>query len=966
MRRWLTIALLAVAVHASDTYVIVAGVEKYDDTSVSSLAYSVQDVKAFADEMRAAGVSEDDLIVLTSDQTAYDKRPTRANLLAALQRVAERAAADDTLIFYFSGHGMQKGDTPYLLTVDSQRRLLEDTALPMRLINTAMQGARLANVLFIIDACRNDPDAGKATSDARLDETFAKDIRLRALTSIGHEPNTAVLMACDVGQRAWEMPSEDHGAFTYYLLKGMASEARDPDGAVRLAGLTSYLRAELPKWCERAQRPAQTPRLDNPKGVNLTLIGPAPKAPDAAVIHVWSKPAGAKVYAKVIGEDEAKVVGRTPISFAGSSAAEVKVSVVAPEHQLATRVFRLAPGQQACWSVALRPAGNEASERGTVIVNSQPDDAAIEVGGRPFGRTPATLFLPSGVTSLTVRADDHEAISRRLTVVDGESQNLGALTLKPLNGRLSVVSDPAGATVLINGEAAAAKTPVLLSLPPGTVTMTLRLEGYVDVLKSVAIAPNQETAFGPVGLSRAEGHVRITSNPWGAKVYVNGQDTGQVTPCTLPLPDGESTVTLRLADFEEYVEKITVRANHEERPAPAELKPIPGTVKVTSSPAGAEVRLDGKPTGEKTPCSLAVPPGEHQLDLSATYFRTERRSLTAVANRPVTLAPVTLTRLQGSVQFSTQPSGAEVYVDGQRTSRETPCTIVLPAGEHKVEARLAGYASASKAIDVLGESAAVQTSVALTPTAAVVSVTSTPAGAAVWVDGVDQHQTTPCRLLLTPGQHAVALRHPDCRELTRTATFALGSTNLPLTLVASPPAIVHLESAPSGASVWVDGQELIGKKTPCTMEVKRGQRCSIRVALEGRLSSTQTVNVEAGKETKVVALLPPPLAGGKAVTEWFKGPASFRYQVEYTVTDVLAGSAKCHVHIREKTGLWVDAYDLEGVMRAARRGDDAIWRALLKYVRSNGGTYLNHSAVEFDGWIQLAGCSESRARLSTR
>ncbi|MBI2300314.1 MAG: tetratricopeptide repeat protein [Armatimonadetes bacterium] len=254
------------------TYIVAVGVEQYDDANIAPLKFAVADAKAVAESFRAAEVPADNVAVLTSDQPEYRLKPTKSNVLAALGRYRGKAVPGDTLVVFFSGHGMQKGAEAYLLTVDSNRELLEDSALAVNSLNKILDGFQGSSILFLIDACRNDPDAGKASVDAALAEEFAKGVRPRLVRPAAAKPaNLGAILSCDVGQRAWEMPEERHGAFTYFLLRGLAGAARDPDGNVRMNGLSTYLQREVPAWALRQHR-VQQPRPNLAQGDDFVVV----------------------------------------------------------------------------------------------------------------------------------------------------------------------------------------------------------------------------------------------------------------------------------------------------------------------------------------------------------------------------------------------------------------------------------------------------------------------------------------------------------------------------------------------------------------------------------------------------------------------------------------------------------------------------------------------------------------------
>ncbi|MBI2302370.1 MAG: caspase family protein, partial [Armatimonadetes bacterium] len=142
MRRLLCLVLLAATAHAAETYVVVAGIDHYDrEWAIAPLNYAVADAKALADAFRATGVPANNLRVLTSDETEPLKRPTAINLIDVLNRTARRCDPGDTLVFLFSGHGVQAGDESYLLTVDTDWDRLERTALPLRDVKDALAPA---------------------------------------------------------------------------------------------------------------------------------------------------------------------------------------------------------------------------------------------------------------------------------------------------------------------------------------------------------------------------------------------------------------------------------------------------------------------------------------------------------------------------------------------------------------------------------------------------------------------------------------------------------------------------------------------------------------------------------------------------------------------------------------------------------------------------------------------------------
>jgi len=343
MWRWLWLSLWAFTAAHGATFVLTVGVEQYDDPGVTPLRYAVADAQAVAAVFRGAGATHEQVSCLTSDTTEPARRATRINVVTALQRIRDLARPGDQVVCFYAGHGLEHEGRQYLLTADTRRDLLADTALPMSLVNRALTGLQASAVVFLIDACRNAPDAARGEADVTLSEGLARGLRPQVLARPeAPKPElTATLLSCSTGQRAWEDPERGHGAFTTVLLAGLSGQAAGPDGQVWLSGLNGYLEREMKLWCARTGRD-QTPHLDNPSGGDVVLLKPPPEplvtltarnTPLADVVAEVADQVGAQVVFGAGVDPTAKVTGRLeqqPLSTA------LRVLLLA--HQLTVRI----------------------------------------------------------------------------------------------------------------------------------------------------------------------------------------------------------------------------------------------------------------------------------------------------------------------------------------------------------------------------------------------------------------------------------------------------------------------------------------------------------------------------------------------------------------------------------------------------------------------------------------------------
>lgn len=105
---------LSVAPAIAETRAIVIGVSDYTVLD-ADLKGPSHDAQLIAETLVARGVNPAEIAVLASAPPALpagvtNAKPSRAAIMAAMQEVAAKAEAGDTVVFYFSGHGSQAPD----------------------------------------------------------------------------------------------------------------------------------------------------------------------------------------------------------------------------------------------------------------------------------------------------------------------------------------------------------------------------------------------------------------------------------------------------------------------------------------------------------------------------------------------------------------------------------------------------------------------------------------------------------------------------------------------------------------------------------------------------------------------------------------------------------------------------------------------------------------------------------------
>ncbi len=240
-----------------------------------------------------------------------------------------------------------------------------------------------------------------------------------------------------------------------------------------------------------------------------------------------------------------------------------------------------------------------------------------------------------------------------------------------------------------------------------------------------------------------------------------------------------------------------------------------GYFSIQSNPSFADCYFDGQFKGE-TPVVVTVSTTgnpSHTIMVSADGYDTKTQTYQGnpQAGQTITIS-VTLTpsAQTGNIQVASTPSGAMITLD-RSLYANTPYTYYnVPEGTHEVAVYMSGYQDYYTDVNVINKQT-VSVNAMLQPvvTTGTLSVSSSPSGAAVYVDGSYRGVTSTTIGNLVPGSHSVRLTKAGYQDWTGSVTISAGATTYlnPTLVVDQQPqyATVSISSSPSGASVYGDG-----------------------------------------------------------------------------------------------------------------------------------------------------------------
>jgi hypothetical protein len=264
-------------------WALVVGVDKYADPQIGALRGAANDARILSDALvRYAGFPSDQVILLATDQPV-ERQPTRVNLLRRLSNLVAAVPKDGLLLISFSGHGMERGGHAFLLPTDAQISdqisFLEDTAVSVTRMRDLIKGAGVAQVMVLLDACRNDP-GGRADAPNPLTQAYLQgfnfDVRNREVQAF------ATIYATGVGQRAYEYTERKQGYFSWAIVEALKGGAVNNSGEVTLSELVRFVQNAVPKRIAidlgsgKQQRPFAT--IEGYKAEELVLSAPGAKS----------------------------------------------------------------------------------------------------------------------------------------------------------------------------------------------------------------------------------------------------------------------------------------------------------------------------------------------------------------------------------------------------------------------------------------------------------------------------------------------------------------------------------------------------------------------------------------------------------------------------------------------------------------------------------------------------------------
>ena len=212
-------------------------------------------------------------------------------------------------------------------------------------------------------------------------------------------------------------------------------------------------------------------------------------------------------------------------------------------------------------------------------------------------------------------------------------------------GDIQVNSTPAGARIFLDdADTGKMSNTILTGIKTGAHALRLVLADHNDFRQTVDVQAGKtaQVSAAMVPVDTAPGSIEVSSTPTGAKIFLDGTDSGKTTNATLTdIPPGGHTLKLVLTDYNDYQQNVTVQPVQTTQVA-ATLVPLTattGSIQANSTPTGASIYLDGVATGKTTNTALTLlTPGNRTVLLVLNGYRDFSQAVTVVAGQTATVS----------------------------------------------------------------------------------------------------------------------------------------------------------------------------------------------------------------------------------------------------------------------------------------------------------------------------------------
>lgn len=296
---------------------------------------------------------------------------------------------------------------------------------------------------------------------------------------------------------------------------------------------------------------------------------------------------------------------------------------------------------------------------------------------------------------------------------------------------LDVRTMPPGAVIEVDGQRAEGVSPMRLPVPPGDHLIVAARDGFLETRDRVTVKSVGVTA-ADITLRPLMGLVLVESLPDGSDVMLDGAFRSKTPLVITDLPAGNHRIIIKKDGYEA---KETALAINDRQPKllSLELKSLLVAIKVTSTPDKAKVFVDGSYVGDSPQSLQNILQGKHKVRLELDGYEPYEQEV-QVAGREEYSVNATLLEKYARIRLDTDPSGAEVFLNGESRGKAPVVLGKLHEGEYTIKVTKREFPEIERKV-TLKKGEDLDLKIPFEKLVGILQVITIPAGAGVYVDG---------------------------------------------------------------------------------------------------------------------------------------------------------------------------------------------------------------------------------------
>jgi len=268
-------------------------------------------------------------------------------------------------------------------------------------------------------------------------------------------------------------------------------------------------------------------------------------------------------------------------------------------------------------------------------------------------------------------------------------------------------------------------------------------------------------------------------------------------------------------------------------------------VRVSTTPPGAIVSFD-RVMKDTAPLLLGdLPSGEHMVSANKIGYEEARKTIVLDPGQRMAVE-LKLRPVLALVLVHSDPTGAEIEIDGAARGTAPILIADLPIGKYRMRVSLPGFIS--KEVELYADDRApMKVDVSLASDSATLLLDSEPRGAAVAINGISTGKTTPCTLSRIPaGDTVLELALADYRPYKQTLKLVAGREETISAVLDPVPSGLKLVSIPEGARMYVNNE--FRGESPLDLEDLEPGEYRVRAELKGYEPLARTVTIRQASD----------------------------------------------------------------------------------------------------------------------